>query len=149
MPMGRGETYHVRVILYECSDLLAADSVLEGGKSDPYVVFTVGDTTHKSSRKNNDLNPKWGPPEKFEFTVHDWEYEFILVNVFDHDTFSKDDLIGSAVIPLALYSGGRHQDLYRYPLVLPDEVGEHGPRSDIHLQITLTTSDGQPVHYYY
>ncbi|GLE07394.1 hypothetical protein PINS_up017556 [Pythium insidiosum] len=141
--------YLVRVMLYSCSDLMASDFTVAGGKSDPYVVFSIGDDTRKSSRLNNNLNPQWSPPEKFEFVVSEWEHEFIVVRVFDHDHFSRDDLIGSAVIPLALYAGGRHDELYHYPLVLPDDVGPHGPRSEIYLQITLTTTDGRPVEYYY
>lgn len=142
--------YVVRVVLFKCSDLLAADLDVVGGKSDPYVVFRVGDATKKSTIVMNSLNPHWTPPEKFEFEVADWESEFIVVHVYDYDRFSRDDLIGSAVIPLALYTGDRHCELYSYPLVLPDDLGGPGaPRSDIFLQISLTTKDGQPVESYY
>ncbi|TMW67527.1 hypothetical protein Poli38472_011147 [Pythium oligandrum] len=137
--------YLVRVILYRCSDLMAADL---NGKSDPYVIFTIGNKTLKSSRINDELNPQWTPPEKFEFVVPEWENEFITIQVYDHDLLSKDDLIGSAIIPLALYAGNRHNELYHYPLVLPDEAGPDPPRSEIHLQVTLTTASGEPVDYF-
>lgn len=142
--------FSVRVILYKCTDLLAADLDVVGGKSDPYVVFSVGNATKKSSCIMNTLNPQWSPPEKFEFDVADWENEFIVVNVYDYDRFSRDDLIGSAVIPLALYTGDRHCEMYSYPLVLPDELGGPGsPKSDIFLQISLTTKDGGTVETFY
>lgn len=142
--------YALRVILYKCSDLAAADLDVVGGKSDPYVVFSIGGASKKSSCISNDLNPQWSPPEKFEFEIAEWENEFLLVEVYDYDRFSRDDLIGSAVIPLTLYAGDRHNELYSYPLVLPDEVGGLGaPRSDIFLQISLTGKDGEPVEYVY
>lgn len=148
--MARGDGYELRVILFKCADLAAADPDVVGGKSDPYVVFHAGGSTRKSSTVSNDLNPTWGPPEKFEFQLREWENQFLLVEVFDYDRFSKDDLIGSAVIPLALFAGNRHNELYSYPLVLPDEFGGLGaPRSEISLQISLTTDDGQPVEYIY
>lgn len=140
----------VRVVLFKCSDLLAADLDVVGGKSDPYVVFSLGDATKKSSIITNTLNPQWSPPEKFEFEVADWESEFIVVHVYDYDRFSRDDLIGSAVIPLALYTGDRHCEMYSYPLVLPDDLGGPGsPHSDIFLQVSLTTKDGEPVEAAY
>ncbi|TYZ67241.1 hypothetical protein PybrP1_010733 [[Pythium] brassicae (nom. inval.)] len=143
--MAKGK-FLVRVVLFRCSDLLAADLDVVGGKSDPYVVFSIGSATKKSSVVTNSLNPQWAPPEKFEFEVADWESEFIVVHVYDYDRFSHDDLIGSAVIPLALYTGARHCELYSYPLVLPDDLsGPGAPRSDIFLQVTLTTKDGRAV----
>ncbi|ETL82010.1 hypothetical protein L917_17766, partial [Phytophthora nicotianae] len=140
----------VRIVLFKCQDLAAADLDMVGGKSDPYVVFTLEGVTRKSSCIMNDLNPQWSPPEKFEFEVDEWENQFLIAQVYDYDRLSKDDLIGSAVIPLALYAGDRHCEMYSYPLVLPDEVGGLGaPKSDLFLQISLTTSDGSPVEYYY
>lgn len=139
--------YIVRIILYQCTNLLAADHAITGGKSDPYVLFTIGNKTLKSSRIKNDLNPHWSPPEKFEFRLKEWEHDFIIVRVYDHDLIMKDDLIGSAVIPLRLFAGNRHNELYRYPLVLPEEIIDQPTQSDIHLQISLTTSDHQPVEY--
>lgn len=140
----------VRVVLFKCTDLLAADLDVVGGKSDPYVVFSLGEATKKSSVISNTLSPQWSPPEKFEFEVADWESEFLVVHVYDYDRFSRDDLIGSAVIPLALYTGDRHCEMYSYPLVLPDDLGGPGaPHSDIYLQVSLTTKDGEPVESYY
>ncbi|KAE9004554.1 hypothetical protein PR001_g16701 [Phytophthora rubi] len=151
--MGRKQQrkkFVVTVVLFKCEDLAAADLDIAGGKSDPYVVFSLGDETRKSSCVMNDLNPQWSPPEKFEFHVDEWESEFLIAQVFDYDRLSKDDLIGSAVIPLTLYAGGRHCEMYSYPLVLPDEVGGLGaPKSDLFLQISLSASDGSPVEYYY
>ncbi|CAH0516066.1 unnamed protein product [Peronospora belbahrii] len=129
---------------------MAADMDVVGGKSAPYVIFTLDGATKKSSCITNNLNPQWSPPEKFEFELNEWENKFLVVQVFDYDRLSKDDLLGSAVIPLALYAGNRHGGMYSYPLVLPDELGGLGaPKSDLFLQISLRTRDGNPVEYYY
>ncbi|KAF4317897.1 hypothetical protein BBO99_00005309 [Phytophthora kernoviae] len=136
----------LNVVLFKCHDLAAADMDVVGGKSDPYVVFKLGDETKKSSCIMNNLNPQWSPPEKFQFELDEWENEFLIAQVYDYDRLSKDDLIGSAVIPLTLYAGDRHYEMYSYPLVLPDEVGGLGaPRSDLFLQISLSATDGSPV----
>ncbi|CAH0492285.1 unnamed protein product [Peronospora farinosa] len=140
----------VNIYLYKCQDLIAADMDVVGGKSDPYVVFTLDGVTKKSSCIRNSLNPQWSPPEKFQLEVDEWEKKFLIVQVFDYDRLSMDDLIGSAVIPLGIYAGNRHSGMYSYPLVLPDEVGGMGAlRSDLFLQITLTNRDGSPVECYY
>ena len=149
--MGRGQKkFTVNVVLYKCEDLATADLDVVDGKSDSYVVFTLGGDTQKSSCVANDLNPHWSPPEKFQFELDEWQNKFLLAQVFDYDRLSKDDLVGSAVIPLALYAGHRHCERYSYPLVLPEEVGGLGaPKSDLFLQISLVASDGSPVEYYY
>ncbi|CAI5732112.1 unnamed protein product [Peronospora destructor] len=142
--------FAVNVYLYKCQDLIAADMNVVGGKSDPYVVFTLDGMTEKSSCIMNSLNPQWSPPEKFQFELDEWEKKFLIVQVFDYDRLSKDDLIGSAVIPLGIYAGNRHNGMYSYPLVLPNEAGGMGPfKSDLFMQITLTNRDGSLVEHYY
>ncbi|CAK4073540.1 unnamed protein product [Aphanomyces euteiches] len=90
-----------RVQLHRSSNLVAADSALLGGKSDPYVVFDLDGVKHTSSMIKNCLNPEW------EFEI----YEFQLLNlgdklqlhvhVFDHDQWSDDDLIGSLTLSIS------------------------------------------------
>uniref|UniRef100_A0AAV1TT41 C2 domain-containing protein n=1 Tax=Peronospora matthiolae TaxID=2874970 RepID=A0AAV1TT41_9STRA len=147
---GHQKKFMVRVVLYKCQDLAGADMDVVDGKSDSYVVFTLGSDTQKSSCIVNNLNPHWSPPEKFQFELDEWQNQFLVAQVFDCDRLSRDDLLGSAVIPLALYAGHRHCEMYSYPLVLPDEVGGFGaPKSDLFLQISLVASDGSDVEYYY
>ncbi|CEG39897.1 Uncharacterized conserved protein, contains GRAM domain [Plasmopara halstedii] len=137
----------VQIVLHKCQDLAAADLDILGGKSDPYVNFTLGGVTKKSSCIKKNLNPEWMPPERFDFKLDEWENKFVIADVFDHDRFGKDDLIGSAVIPLSLFAGNRHSEVYSYPLVVPEKMS--GPRSDLFLQISLSTIDGNSTDYYY
>ncbi|GMF10243.1 unnamed protein product [Phytophthora lilii] len=143
------DKFSVRVVLYKCQDLAAATNEV-GGKSNAYVVFTLGDDSKTSSCVKNSLDPHWSPPEKFEFEVDEWENEFLIAQVFDRAQRGKDDLIGSAVIPLTLYAGNRNCEMCCYPLVLPDEVGGLGaPKSDLFLKISLLDADGSPVEEFY
>jgi Ca2+-dependent lipid-binding protein len=136
--------YILRVFLHGCSDLLAADYEMIDGKRDPYVTLSIGSKKYKSSCIKETLNPHWTPPERFEYIIPRWENEFLTVNVFDYDHFSRDDLIGSAVIPLALYRTEKFKDLYTYPLVLPKGT-DPKLRSNIQLEITLCRQDGRPM----
>ena len=137
--------YIVRVFLYKCTGLPAADAGIAGGKSDPYVTFAIGKKQQQSTRLNNTLDPEWSPPERFEFVLPKWQNQFVQVQVLDHDHFSRDDLIGSAIVPLGLFVGQRHQGLNRFPLVQPDEFANQHTSSDIYLQVTISTLDGKPA----
>ncbi|CAK4678378.1 unnamed protein product [Aphanomyces euteiches] len=100
-PTAKGGPRMFRVQLHRASNLVAADSALLGGKSDPYVVFDLDGVKHTSSMIKNCLNPEW------EFEI----YEFQLLNlgdklqlhvhVFDHDQWSDDDLIGSLTLSIS------------------------------------------------
>lgn len=83
----------VRVI--DAQQLLAAD---KGGTSDPYVKIRVGTVTQKTKTIKKCLNPKW--EETFKFRVSNPSTAKLVVEVFDHDTFSKDDPLGSVSISL-------------------------------------------------
>eukprot|EP01006_Ploeotia_vitrea_P048762 TRINITY_DN67269_c8_g1_i1.p1 TRINITY_DN67269_c8_g1~~TRINITY_DN67269_c8_g1_i1.p1 ORF type:complete len:1492 (+),score=177.50 TRINITY_DN67269_c8_g1_i1:52-4527(+) len=77
------------------------------GKSDIYVVLRVGTSEYKTSVKDGP-NPSWN--EKFYFTVDTQgshqqgclisREEFVFVDVYDKDRFSKDDLLGRAQVRL-------------------------------------------------
>ncbi|ETN04135.1 hypothetical protein PPTG_15310 [Phytophthora nicotianae INRA-310] len=41
LTMKQRKTFIVRIILFKCQDIAAADLDMLGGKSDPYVVFTL------------------------------------------------------------------------------------------------------------
>lgn len=145
----RADLFSVKVVLSKCQDLVAATNDVED-KTDAYVVFTLGDTHKKSSCIRSSLNPHWTPSEKFEFEVEKWENEFLIAQVFDRSQHNQNHLIGSAVIPLALYAGNRNCEMCSYPLVLPDELGGMGvPKSDIFLQVSLLDADGSPVEEFY
>uniref|UniRef100_A0AAV1TST5 C2 domain-containing protein n=1 Tax=Peronospora matthiolae TaxID=2874970 RepID=A0AAV1TST5_9STRA len=143
------DRFSVKVVLFKCHDLVAATNEV-GGTCNAYVVFTLDGVTKKSSCVKHSLDPHWSSPEKFDFEVDKWEAEFLIAQVFDYSHQDKGDLIGSAVIPLALYAGNRNCEMCSYPLVLPDEVGGLGsPKSDMFLQISLLDADGSPVEDFY
>ena len=59
----------LEVTLLHGRDLAVGDSVLTGGKSDPYVLFSLaGSEEQRSSTQPNTLNPDWGDEgETFSF----------------------------------------------------------------------------------
>ncbi|XP_009408144.2 elicitor-responsive protein 3 [Musa acuminata AAA Group] len=68
------------------------------GKMDPYAVLTYRSQEQKSSTASGaGSNPEWN--ETFVFNVSDNVSE-LIVKIMDSDTFSKDDFVGEAKIPL-------------------------------------------------
>ncbi|KAE9600216.1 putative C2 domain-containing protein [Lupinus albus] len=61
--------------------------------SDPYVVLKMGKQKLKTRVIKKDVNPEWN--EDITFSVLDPNLPIILI-VYDHDTFSKDDKMGDA-----------------------------------------------------
>lgn len=61
-----------------------------GGKADPYVVLTTKKTDAKKKTRvvPKNLNPEWD--QTFDFVVEDALHDMLIVEVWDHDTFSKD-----------------------------------------------------------
>ena len=94
----------VKVFLDKISNLRDEDGI---GKSDPYVTFHLEQDNYfldknygkkKSSKKKNDLNPKYG--EEFEFTgVGSADNLYLHVKVFDDDV-GFDDELGACKIDL-------------------------------------------------
>ncbi|MED6158435.1 hypothetical protein PIB30_032759 [Stylosanthes scabra] len=90
MPRGTLE-----VILVSAKDLKDADFL---GKMDPYVILTYRAQENRSRvAKGGGSNPRWN--ESFLFTVSDNVAELNL-RIMDKDTFTKDDFVGEARIPL-------------------------------------------------
>ena len=88
----------------EARDLLASDS---NGKSDPYFkiphnqygVLDLPGKKHKSKVIKKNLNPVWNHTyEKIEFNPQ--MCNKLDIEIWDYDTFGKDDLIGKASINL-------------------------------------------------
>jgi stromal membrane-associated protein len=65
--------------------------------SDPYVVLTLGEQTAQTTVKASDLNPIWN--EVLTLSVPR-NYGPLKLEVYDHDTFSADDIMGEAEIDL-------------------------------------------------
>ncbi|OIV95994.1 hypothetical protein TanjilG_27098 [Lupinus angustifolius] len=65
--------------------------------SDPYVVLNLGQQTVQTSIIRSNLNPVWN--EEHMLSVPE-QYGPLKLKVFDHDTFSADDIMGDADIDL-------------------------------------------------
>lgn len=65
--------------------------------SDPYVVLNLGTQTVQTSVIRSNLNPVWNEEHMLSVPEH---YGQLKLKVFDHDTFSADDIMGEADIDL-------------------------------------------------
>lgn len=88
----------LRVHLIGGSGLAAADN---NGLSDPYVKLTLGAMKHKSKTVHKTLDPKWEEAFEFRGTLKELTAQRLRLETFDHDTFSKDDPLGSVEVSLA------------------------------------------------
>lgn len=84
-------------LIIELADGLRNADGLMGGKSDPYaVVYFNGKKFGKTKIIDNTLHPIWN--EDFEFLCED--QGLLKVQVYDHDMFTKDELLGEVEIKL-------------------------------------------------
>ncbi|KAI5671098.1 hypothetical protein M9H77_11462 [Catharanthus roseus] len=65
--------------------------------SDPYVVLTLGQQKVQTSVVKSNLNPVWN--EDLMLSVPQ-DYGAVKLEVYDHDTFSADDIMGEAEIDI-------------------------------------------------
>ncbi|KAE8710976.1 ADP-ribosylation factor GTPase-activating protein AGD12 [Hibiscus syriacus] len=65
--------------------------------SDPYVLLTLGQQTVRTTVKSSNLNPVWN--EELMLSVPT-NYRPVKLQVYDHDTFSADDIMGEAEIDI-------------------------------------------------
>jgi len=70
------------------------------GFSDPYVIFSLGNKTKKSSTIRKSLNPQWHEKFEFEGVLRDLTSDKLLLQVFDKDTIGRDELLGQAEVDL-------------------------------------------------
>lgn len=116
----------------KAKNLTEMDSQLFGGGSDPYCTFSadpegilVGNVKKMRTRTiSHDLNPNWTNDEiKFALATNDVpglsrNCHFIF-SVWDYDVGNPDDLIGSAVVPLAsMFEHFEATDASDYPFEL-------------------------------
>lgn len=130
--------YAVHVTLVKAVDLPSADF---NGKSDPYVVFQLANTTRTSSVIQANLNPEWDPEETFSFIAEDIQTAVLNVNVFDHDRISKDDSIGSCCVPLVSLLENSESEVLMYELEVPAAFAKQKRKSAILLEIKLEKED--------
>ncbi|SPT20484.1 unnamed protein product [Triticum aestivum] len=86
----------LQVTVISGEDLPAMDM---NGKSDPYVVVSLKKTKtkHKTRVVNESLNPVWN--QTFDFVVEDGLHDMLMLEVYDHDTFSRD-YMGRCILTL-------------------------------------------------
>ncbi|BFG28213.1 ADP-ribosylation factor GTPase-activating protein AGD12 [Prunus yedoensis var. nudiflora] len=65
--------------------------------SDPYVILTLGQQTLQTTIIKSNLNPVWN--EELMLSVPQ-QFGALQLQVFDHDTFSADDIMGEAEVDL-------------------------------------------------
>ncbi|KAK4744210.1 hypothetical protein SAY87_010522 [Trapa incisa] len=65
--------------------------------SDPYIILKLGEQTVQTSVIRSNLNPIWN--EELMLSVPQ-QYGSLKLQVYDHDTFSADDIMGEAEIDL-------------------------------------------------
>ncbi|KAJ4816644.1 Calcium-dependent ARF-type GTPase activating protein family [Rhynchospora pubera] len=65
--------------------------------SDPYVVLNLGHQKVQTTVKQSDLNPVWDEMFKLKVPQH---YGPLKLQVYDHDFFSADDIMGEAEVDL-------------------------------------------------
>ncbi|KAF0698383.1 Aste57867_10985 [Aphanomyces stellatus] len=133
----------LRVKLNKATDLAAADYRIPGllqGKSDPYVVFRVGDQKFKSTCISSTLNPVWGH-ELFEFTLTEAVMftQALVVEVYDHDLYKSDDLIGTTVVALAQFELEKDLQEVEWELDVPDEFANQAVHSVLHATVEVLT----------
>jgi stromal membrane-associated protein len=65
--------------------------------SDPYVILSLGAQRDQTTVKPSDLNPVWNEVLKISVPRN---HGPLKLEVYDHDTFSADDIMGEAEIDL-------------------------------------------------
>ncbi|CAG9823457.1 unnamed protein product [Phaedon cochleariae] len=85
----------LRVHVFEAKDLERKDVT---GKSDPYVVLTVGAQEYKTHVVKRDLNPKWD--YWCEFAILDPLGQHMQFKLFDQDDLNEDDFMGSGIVEI-------------------------------------------------
>ncbi|RLN55114.1 hypothetical protein BBJ29_003478 [Phytophthora kernoviae] len=133
----------LQVTLVRAGDLAASDFGFMGmgGKSDPYVVFKLGRVSQKSSVVPSSLNPRWEPPETFQFQVDRPKEKCLEVHVMDYDRFLKDDSIGVANLALAPFLEKNHAEVVSYDLEVPPDYDKQKRKSVLFLEIKVTPNE--------
>ena len=85
----------LRVNLIRAANLINKDG-FGFGKSDPYVIMTVGAHTHRVPAINNTLNPHWDLT--YDFPIEVVQGQELLLEFYDEDDRSDDEFLGRARI---------------------------------------------------
>ncbi|XP_022644353.1 extended synaptotagmin-2-A-like isoform X9 [Varroa destructor] len=93
------ETIDLGDIVIEAAKLVKADIGMLGmGKSDPYVVLTVGKTEFRTQVIPSTITPRWD--FSCEAVVHQLPGSVLDIEVYDEDQSSKDDFLGRTALSI-------------------------------------------------
>lgn len=106
------------------------------GYSDPYVKLTIDGQLQKSKIIKKSLDPQWRQDFSWAGTLRQLTAEPMRLQVWDSDTFTSDDNLGSASVDLSSLQPGEQRDL-----VVPLTDG----RGTIYL-VARWSEDGSHVH---
>ena len=156
-----GGDFQVQIHVIEGRDLTGKDA---GGTSDPVVTITIfGEDKSTKKIKNETKNPRWD--EVLYFELNKLEPDQLsqgtaLIEVFDENIWTRNDLIGVFEFDLSWIYYREHHEVYNQWIALtnPDadeeEDEEKGDNEDIHgvegyLKLSITIlgpGDEQYIH---
>jgi hypothetical protein len=111
----------LKVFVNEATNLFGADL---DGKSDPYLVLKIGEgnqfsAIEKTRKISNTKNPQW--KETFTLNVNNPLTEFLFLEVWNKESMSKDDSLGTARVSLTDLQRGVEKQVW-----VQLEGGQHG-----------------------
>lgn len=112
---------HIRAV--EACEVPKMDVI---GKSDPYLIFKINTSSQswKTKHKNNTDKPVWN--EEFHIPITSGMSDELLVEMYDKDDISKDDLISTMTYKVNTFPVGKVTDQwYNYS---PAKGVKHGGR---------------------
>jgi len=91
----------LQVDVLRARNLIKADQTIFGGKSDPYVVLTIGETqiSFVDEYIENSVNPEWG--YHAEFPMEQSIGTSMTLEVWDYDRNKDDDFLGRCHLDLS------------------------------------------------
>jgi len=107
-----GGDFQVQIHIIEGRELIGLDS---GGSSDPVVTVTVLGEKKSTAIKSRTKNPRWDQVLYFELSAleaDELSRGKALIEVFDADMISKNDLIGAFEFDLAWIYYKEHHEVY-------------------------------------
>jgi len=102
--------------------------------SDPYTVLRLGKETFRTAWVKKNCNPSWN--ETFVFEDVEDLADTLMVDVYDHDDLSSDDLVGCAEVSLNTLSEGVEMD--HWLSLKPNKRGKGYAQGEVRLTTHLT-----------
>nr|CAD1819102.1 unnamed protein product [Ananas comosus var. bracteatus] len=110
--------------------------------SDPYVVLSVGSSKVKTSVKKRSVSPEWNEDLTLSVTDHAVP---VKLEVFDKDTFTKDDGMGEAEFDIQPLVEAARMNLEGVPSGTVLKTVEPSRHNCVASQSHITSKDGKAV----